>query len=348
MIALAFIQVSCKKESATEPTGELPRSFRDYTWTIDSIDFAGGPRNPMELTGMWGSSPSDVWGVAGDSDPDDALWHRDATKWTRATRNTIFTNYTGYRAVYDVWGTAASDVWAVGFLHNLGVGSAMIVHYDGHAWADVTPAAVRAIDGTLYTIHATSGNDIWAAGYEYAVHFTGTSWDTCKVADSMLVASIVGQGTDVYMTAYSPWGRNLLQLFHLSNGVFQLIDQTNAYSSKFGSNLWLHDGILTSMGYNIYSNSIRSDGTVDTSAWHKDYDTGVKGIASVYVFSSTNIVAIGSVYLVLHYNGTDWREVNIRGVNDPGNYYSSLFAQWTNGSEFYISNYHDGFVYHGK
>lgn len=346
---LTVIFTSCKEESATETIIERRRTLQDYNWTIDSIYYAGGPHNPMELTGMWGSSPSDVWGVAGDSDPNDALWHLDKYGWwRRATGNTIFTNYTGYRAVYDVWGSSATDVWAVGFRIFSGVAGAMIVHYDGQAWTDVTPPHVRAIDATLYTIHASSRNDIWAAGYEYAIHFNGAQWDTFKVADSMIVRSMTGQGNDIYLTAYSPWGKDLLQLYHLSNGVPQLIEQTSKYFSKFGASLWLHDSTITSLGYNIYSNSLRSDGTVDTSGWRKIYDTGQKGIASFYVLSPTNVVAVGSVYLVLQYDQGAWREINIRGQNDPGNTLSSLCALWTDGDEYFISNYHDGFVYHGK
>ena len=349
LVATGLSYVGCDRSSPTETVYPTGRSLSDYAWTIDSISYQDSIRVPLELTGMWGSSSSDIWGVAGDAgSPDDALWHRDSISWSRATKNTIFTDYTGNRFAYDIWGTASNNVWAVGRIINSGVLSAMIIHYNGSSWSDVTPATVKNIHGVLYTIHGVAANDIWAGGYEYAVHYNGATWSTFKVADSMSVASITGSGSSVYLTMSSNWGKNIIQLYKLSGTQFELIDQTPDYPSKFCYHLWLHGNQLLSMGYNIYSNTIRSDGTIDTSAWEEVYNTGGRSIVQFQVLSPSDIIAVGSVYLVCQYDGTQWKQFDIRGPNDPGNYLSSLFALWTNGNDIFVCNYHDGIIYHGK
>ena len=299
---------------------------------------------------MWGSSPTDVWGVAGDgASPSDALWHFDGNAWRRATAGTIFTNWTGNRFVYDIWGTSHSSIWAVGrLLTGNDSLTAMIVHFDGNTWQDVTPPTVAAIHGHLYTMTGLAADDIWAGGYEYAVHYDGTSWQTFLVADSMIVASITGSANHIYAAAYSPWGRNALQLYRLIGDHFALTDQTTLYHSKFGKTLWLRNNRLLAMGYGIYSTELLQDGSVDTAAWHLEFDTGTKGIATAFVQSMDNAFAIGSVYLVCHFNGRNWQEIDIRVPNDPGNILSSLFAGWTDGSEVFVANGHDGIIYHGR
>jgi len=348
IILQAIFGLTCKDSNPVLPT-QNTRSPRDYTWSIDSIDYSSPISTPARFTGMWGSSNSNVWGVAGDGvSPDDALWYYNGNVWRRATEGTIFTDHSGNRFVYDIWGTDANNIWAVGRKINFGILSAMIVHYNGTTWQDVTPVNVQNINGVLYTIHAIAPNNIWAAGYEYAIHYDGASWQTYKVADSMIVRSIAGQGSQIYLTAYSPWGIDLMQLYRFNGATFSILDKTDINGSKFGGELWLHNEKLIAMGYGIFSVNVRQDGTIDTSTWQLEYDTGIKGVSRSFIFNSDNVLAVGSVYLVCHFNGTNWEEINIRGPNDPGNSLFTLSTVWTNGSEAFISNYHEGIIYHGE
>src|SRR6185503_9123065 len=75
-----------------------------------------------------------------------------------------------------LWGSAANDVWAVGYAfvpiadgpqHH----RAAIYHFDGNSW---TRAPFDAT-GLLHHVWATGANDVWAGGSILA-HFDGTSW----------------------------------------------------------------------------------------------------------------------------------------------------------------------------
>src|SRR5438552_19005530 len=75
-----------------------------------------------------------------------------------------------------VWGTSASDVWAVGvqndygkFLHSI------ILHYNGTAWSPVW----RGTTGALSGVWGTSASDVWAVGDNGTIlHYNGSTWSS--------------------------------------------------------------------------------------------------------------------------------------------------------------------------
>jgi hypothetical protein len=82
----------------------------------------------------------------------------------------------------DVWGSSASDIWAVGF-------NGSIVHYDGSHWA-------RVLDGVSYAFTGVWGSgpsDVWAVGYRslsntapVIFHYDGRAWvQDAAVADTL-------------------------------------------------------------------------------------------------------------------------------------------------------------------
>jgi hypothetical protein len=77
--------------------------------------------------------------------------------------------------LYGVWGSSASDVWAVGF--------ETVIHYDGATWS--SPTSVNATGKVFRGVWGTSASNVWAAGYDYTAsfpamisHYNGTSWST--------------------------------------------------------------------------------------------------------------------------------------------------------------------------
>jgi hypothetical protein len=55
--------------------------------------------------------------------------------------------------LHSVWGTSASDVWAVG---NAGT----ILHYDGTSWSSVSSGTLQAMN----SVWGTSSSNVWAVG----------------------------------------------------------------------------------------------------------------------------------------------------------------------------------------
>jgi hypothetical protein len=75
-----------------------------------------------------------------------------------------------------VWGTSASNVWAVG--------EETILHYDGATWSPAAGASGSALLGIwLFGIWGSSASDIWAVGAAAAgtpaiLHYDGASWSS--------------------------------------------------------------------------------------------------------------------------------------------------------------------------
>ncbi|MBS1120127.1 MAG: hypothetical protein H6Q90_2355 [Deltaproteobacteria bacterium] len=112
---------------------------RDDRWTLDHATTAGG------LLGVWGSGPSDVWVVGGQTDRSLVL-HGDGTGWTPF-------DVSSTSLLFSVYGFTDSDVYAVGE-HGL------ILHYDGKTWVTVESGT----DLPLYGLWGASGEDVWIVG----------------------------------------------------------------------------------------------------------------------------------------------------------------------------------------
>ncbi|HUB05417.1 MAG TPA: hypothetical protein VMB50_00360 [Myxococcales bacterium] len=110
-----------------------------------------------DLVGLWGAAADDVWAVGGDCDGVSAelgwtgdsatLLHWDGKRWAALPTDSS-------AALCGVWGTAASDVWAVG-------AQPVALHFDGRLWARV-PLGVDA--AFLRGIGGRSSTEVWAVG----------------------------------------------------------------------------------------------------------------------------------------------------------------------------------------
>lgn len=351
-IFIAFITFYTFSCNTTEPpiVENIPPGKRDYVWSIDSIDYGNLP-SLIQLESIWGSSPTDVWGVNGDAfDVRDCLWHYDGVKWSRATEGTPITSGNGNKVVYSVWGTAQNNVWAFGRKRNFGTLTAFIMHYNGSQWIDATPTNVAALNINLYCVYGTAANNIWVGGYEYALHYDGSNWVTHKVADSIIVGSISGNDKYLYLTTYSPWYENApynLNLF--KEGSFLTIDQSPVYPIKFGLGLWVRQSDIKTFADGIISTSLKGDGEVDLNGWHREVSTiSSFGLGSISVQSIKNVFAVGQINLIYHFNGTDWARIYINVPNHTVDPLALFWGVWTDGKEVFISDTENGIIYHGR
>lgn len=331
----------------TESYKDIPAGKRNYIWSIDSVDYKS-ISGVIQLESIWGSSPSDVWGANGDAaDVRDCFWHFDGIKWARATEGTPITEYTGNKVIYSVWGTAQNNVWAFGRKINQGYVSAFIMHYDGNLWTDVTPTNLASLIAPLYCVYGISENNIWVGGYEYVINYNGNSWTTYKIADSLIVGSISGNGKFIYANAYSPWGKNIQSIYLFSNNEFSLVDQTTDQELKFAGLIWVNSNEINSFINGMVSANLNNDGTINNLGWNRIFTTSTF-FTERFVQSSKNVFAVGQWNLVYHFNGIDWSKIDINVVNHTVDPHALFWGVWTNGKEVFISDTQNGVIYHGK
>ncbi len=345
-ILLTMMAMSCKEDDP-EIIDNMKPGKRDYVWSIDSVDY-GGKHTTVMIESMWGSSANDVWGVAGNS-PDilDCLWHYDGIKWTRATEGTPITEQPGFKVLYAIWGSSKNDVWAVGSKIYRGIMSAFIMHYDGNQWVDATTNNMLALPSILYNIYGISKNNIWVGGYKWALHYNGNLWEEYLIADSMTVSSITSFKNNIYFSVASPWGKDTFYLYQYNNYNLQIIDLSSFHRNKFGGKPWVIDSKLYSLSAGIVTTTIDNTGNIDTSNWTKEFSTETY-FSERYIQPERNIFAVGQWNLVYHFNGTDWKQIEISVPNHRVDPYSLFYGVWTDGKDVFICDIENGIIYHGR
>ena len=164
------------------------------------------------LSGMWGSSASDIWAV-GDFG---TAMHYNGQTWSLINANTtkhlhgvyapaagsavvvgdaglvIRWNGTAFVSepsgtvanIKSVWGTAANNLFAVG-------DGGTIIRNAGNGW---TPMA-SGTTNNLYRVHGSAADNVWAVGSTGTVrNFSGTSWNTVTGPSTAPLADVWTSG----------------------------------------------------------------------------------------------------------------------------------------------------------
>jgi hypothetical protein len=96
----------------------------------------------------------------------------------------------------DVWGSSASNVYAVGYL-DVGVGiSSYVFHFDGVSWEQ----AEFYDGGRLHGVWGSSASDVYAVGTNGSIlHYDGVAWSTMPSGVTEDLRAVWGSSpTDVY------------------------------------------------------------------------------------------------------------------------------------------------------
>jgi len=149
------------------------------------------------LVDVWGSSPDDVYAVAGYSTTSQALMlHYDGSTWQEmlwadspdfvaiwglsaksifALTSSTVEIYDGstwrsedlpIQGAHDIWGSSASDLFVVG-------SAGAITHYDGTVWVSMTSPTTRSLEA----VWGSSPTDVWAVGAGGVIlHYDGSAW----------------------------------------------------------------------------------------------------------------------------------------------------------------------------
>lgn len=189
-------------------------------WTIDAPP-AGTPSVRI-LQGVWSDGPSNAWAVGGastilryngtswsvlsdvnkpvaTSDNYNAVWGTGSDVWVVGD-NTILhcragtscvTENVGGGILYGIWGTSATNVYAVG-------AGGRILRYNGTGWSAMNSPTAHA----LARVAGSGPGDIWAVGDSVLIHHDGAQW------------------TNVPMTGDLTWARSRVP--SPMQGIFQL------------------------------------------------------------------------------------------------------------------------------
>ncbi len=172
-------------------------------WTIDTPP-AGTPSTRI-LQGVWSDGPSNAWAVGSGStilrytgkdwqvvsdinkpvataDNYNAAWGIGSDVWIAGETTllhckgatTCAVETSGPTNLYSVWGTSASNVFAVGT-------GGRILRFNGTSWSVMSSPTSRA----LARVAGSGPSDVWAVGDSVMLHFDGTQWSNYPLTDDL-------------------------------------------------------------------------------------------------------------------------------------------------------------------
>ncbi len=327
----------------------IPPGRRDYVWSVDSIDYENLPTF-IELKSMWGSSPTDVWGSHFTADVRNCLWHYDGTAWKRAVEGTPIMDPSGGSSIVGgVWGTAQNDVWAFGGTRfsNPERDVSFVMHFNGSMWTEVIGDTAKMPNG-YWDVFGVEKDHFWISTFEDVFRYKNGEWERFFIREMSDIPSIAVYENQVYLTDYLI-GIDSLFLYKLSGNSFKLIDKTTLFNGKFGAHglVVLKDKAFTFNENGIYSTSA-INGEINSSGWSLVVSTSSpNGLFNSFVRNEKDVWAVGFHKYPYHFNGTDWKEIDIFNGNSPPGF-QSLFGVWGNGNEIFICDIYNGIIYHGK
>ena len=328
ILLLVIISENSCKDNSVGP-GAITPGRRDYTWTRDTLraDEAGF----QFLSGIWGSSPSDVWIIGDAATYVNKVWHFDGSKW----KNYLLDKFA---TPIQIWGISSDEIWMVTTRSD-------IWRYNGLKWYVDTTIVPDGYHRILFEDIFGYKNNIYAVGIAekssgdfigIVVHYDGNKWkilNTAKIEEYFLSILFL-ENQDILIT-----GLDYLHPID-SPRLYKLKDSTITLIKK-GSSTDFHLGILNNK---MYVNSDRKVYEYDNGTLNEvidltstDYAGSIWGRTTKDFFSANNGWNLG------HYNGGDM--VNIYHTEGY-----ILDAQIFAKDVFFICNTLDNvnYVLHGK
>jgi hypothetical protein len=284
-------------------------------WSPEALGLPAGWRAGY-LYGVWGSGASDVYAVGTGnitlSTNLPLLYHNNGSGWSEASPPLP----SGWSSAYlqDVWGSSASDVYAVGYASSGSTTIPLIYHNNGSGWDPSTFSLPSGTSGYLYGVWGSSASDVYAVGYAsnesnttpLLYHNNGSGWSEASPAPpggwsfSYLQDVWGSSASDVYAVGYASSGSSTPLIYHntgsgWSDSTFSLPSGTSGYLN----------GVWGSSASDIYSAGNLNTGSTtpllyhnNGSGWSEDSPSPPAGWISSYLHdvwgsSASDVYAVG-------------------------------------------------------
>jgi hypothetical protein len=190
---------------------------------------------------------------------------------------------TTYWWLSSVWGSSATDVFAVGV-----VGA--IRYYNGSAWS----AMNSGTESELYGVWGSSAINVFAVGSGGTIRrYNGITWSSMSS----------GTTSDLY----GVWGSSATNVLAVGdNGTIRRYNGSTWSSMSSGTTNDLH-GVWGSSDINVFA--VGDNGTIrryNGITWSSMSSGTTSGLYGVWGSSATDVFAVGLGGTILHYNGSAW------------------------------------------
>jgi hypothetical protein len=264
--------------------GSVIRHFDGTGWVeqLSEVD--------LQLQGVWGSSASDVYAVGFDFFQPDAarVLHFDGTRWSEVPGFTAG-QFEESVALQSVWGSSATDVFAVGSAFDGEFNLSAIFHFDGSNWlrvpvtGTVAPGLADVWGSSPTDVYAVGRNDVAEPATGVILRYDGTRWAPVLEQEGLALSAVWGSSaSDVFAAGFRVEGP-------------EEDPQIIGTILHFDGNSWSPASLPA---------------------------TGV--LNEVWGSSATDVFSVGEAGVILHYDGTAWTAITPTTSNLLGIWGSSL------------------------
>ena len=278
--------------------------------------------NAGSFSGLWGSSPTDLYAVGAGFNVTGYVYH--------SLGNGLWTSIKTSGSLYAVWGSGPDDIYVAGL-------NMILRSTDrGATWVS---EKLPVVGGTwvIDALWGSGANDVYAAGFSTDSHGT-------KAGSSILHSTgngvWVSQYGDTSGSSFSLWGADATHVFAVDR-------ESGAIIQSPGNGSWtVHDalGVVRSI-HGIGSNRFYVTGangvlfqSADAMTWTSQQIAGVSSelLEAIWGTANNDIFVVGNHGSIFHFDGTSWSNAGAAGTK--------LLAIWGNGDEIFVAGA-DG-IYH--
>ncbi|RPJ61789.1 MAG: hypothetical protein EHM23_05675 [Acidobacteria bacterium] len=246
----------------------------DHLFHYDGLTWTEVAEEVPELTSIWGTSATHVFGV----DADSRIWLYDGAAFQSMTcgaRNDL----------NDVWGSSATDVFAVG-------SEGRVLRGDGSTWNPVPSDTQEELSG----VWGSSFDNVFAVGgHGIVIRWDGTAWTAMASGIHTALNDVSGSSSD--------------NVFAVGvGGTIIHYDGTSWLPMESGTYRDLN-GVWTSSSNNAFA--VGREGIIlhyDGSTWSSMTSGTICHLGGIWGTSPTDVFVVGDG-VILHHDGTQWTRV---------------------------------------
>ena len=287
------------------------------------------------LYGMEVVSANDIWAVGLNYEGTIArtlIEHWNGTQWSIVPSPNVGTEST---YLFKVSAVSANDVWAIG-THN---GRTLALHWDGTQWSIVPTPNPGINENYLLDVQAVSSKDVWAVGYfrngppyasiPFIVRWDGTSWSQVPAPNTGIFSNVLTSvdaisANDIWAVGYSmeqnaPASQTRTLTIHWNGSNWSVVpsgffNQLSSVSAVSSNDVW-----AVGTGTNsLYIITVHWNGSFWSEVPTPEPGNNSINLNDVVAISSNDVWAVGyyeslavggTVPLMIHWDGTQWNQV---------------------------------------
>jgi len=314
-------QTDIQSESVTVTT--MDTTSHNFSWQTYTFGGQGGSSTLYDVAII---NENDIWAVGEmyvyDSTGTPVLYnavHYDGSKWELKRIEVEFRGKMINPPLYSVYAFSNTDIW---------FSSGVPIHGDGKKWVQYhlfDMGILSQNDGSLKKIWGNNSNDIYFVGNKGTIaHYKNGSWGKINSGTELNINDIWGdfnKETGKYeilavASKSSSFDRAILSIDPETRIVTQLSTNPIQYKLK---GLWFK----SNKQYYVTGDGIYQKDRLSDKNWkNKPFDITRFFIEKIRGNDINDVVAVGGVGEILHYNGISWKSHFNRTKLTNGNYYS--------------------------